>query len=265
MTWVRLDDQWPRRPEIVVLSNDAKLLFLVGLTYSAAQLTNGWLPAESLRIVAADANVKAGVASELVARGRWLKTDAGYQVVEWDEYLLDSGPIIERRKAEHEKKSAGGKLGNHNRHHDAAVPIEECDRCSHTSLSDRSAISNRSLSDRPDPDPTPNPTRVYNSSDDVDSQTVGSDVDGRLSECIELAVKVARQMSREPIRSPKRFAAKVRETTIVEHSGAFAAALAASVDEPPDIVGIVASVAGYDRLDVVLAAKRGGSNDVAPF
>lgn len=78
--------------------------------------------------------------------------------------------------------------------------------------------------------------------------------DPAIAECIDLALRVRQSQSKSEIKSPARWAAKVRQGIATEHGEAFAAALA----EGKDATGAVAGVLGMQRLEVVMAKQGGG-------
>lgn len=82
MSWVKVDDQFFRHPKVLAAGRDARDLYLVGLCYCAQGLTDGFIPSQALRVLAAEAEIDTGPASaaRLVETGLWEPTEGGYTV-----------------------------------------------------------------------------------------------------------------------------------------------------------------------------------------
>lgn len=118
MGWVRLDDAFFRHPKVANLSKDAKLLFMAGLTYCAGALTDGFVSTAGLRIVAAEAGVKATSSRELVDAGLWHKRGDGFDIHDYLEYQPSAESERKRRAETKERvrnlrqRRRGGASGN---------------------------------------------------------------------------------------------------------------------------------------------------------
>ena len=88
MSWVKLDDQFFSNPKVLLAGRDARDLYLAGLTFCAAQLTDGFIPDNALRMLAAQADVDdpASLAGRLVAVDLWERVEDGYQIHDWLKY-----------------------------------------------------------------------------------------------------------------------------------------------------------------------------------
>lgn len=88
MSWVKLDDQFFSNPKVLLAGRDARDLYLAGLAFCAAQLTDGFIPDNALRMLAAQADVDepAALAVRLVAVDLWERLDGGYQIHDWLKY-----------------------------------------------------------------------------------------------------------------------------------------------------------------------------------
>lgn len=87
MAWVKLDDRFFTNPKAIAAGPLGCQLFIAGLAYCAAHLTDGWIPDGAMRIVAAQAQVSARIADRLVEVGFWVREDGGYRVhnyLEWN-------------------------------------------------------------------------------------------------------------------------------------------------------------------------------------
>lgn len=96
MTWVKLDDQFFTHPKALAAGKDGRALFIAGLCYSSAHLTDGTIPKPALSIVAAMAHVKQSSARQVVAAGLWEEHDDRYVVHDY----LDHQTSRERVEAE---------------------------------------------------------------------------------------------------------------------------------------------------------------------
>lgn len=108
MNWVKLDDQFFAHPKVVDLSKDAKLLYLSGLCYAGAQLTDGLITRGALRLIGAMVEVPAEAAAELVAVGLWDAYEDGYKVHDYLEWQTSREQVLVTRAARAEAGRVGG-------------------------------------------------------------------------------------------------------------------------------------------------------------
>lgn len=110
MTWVKVDDQFFRHPKARRAGKDGRMLYLTGLAYCTANFTDGHIHADALRLVAAEAEVRASTAKVLVEVGLWEVVEDGYVVHDYLEYQ----PSAEKMRAEREaaKERMRGKRGS---------------------------------------------------------------------------------------------------------------------------------------------------------
>lgn len=80
MTWLKLDDGWADRPELLRLSRGHRLLWLEGMTYCARHLTDGRIVRGALRRLSDEPDVEVAAAA-LVVAGLWLEDEDGFEVV----------------------------------------------------------------------------------------------------------------------------------------------------------------------------------------
>lgn len=85
MTWVRLDDGFVRHPRMVAAGLHGRALFIAGLCYCGAHLTDGRIPKAVLPVLTAEAGVRANTWKTLVEVGSWI--DHG-DVLEVHDYLV---------------------------------------------------------------------------------------------------------------------------------------------------------------------------------
>ncbi len=110
MAWVKLDDQFFSHPKVQRAGRDARDLYLAGLTYCARGRTDGAIPQEALRLLAAMADIDGWqtAAAKLVEVGLWEPTQGGYMVHDYLDYNPTRERIEEVRKARAEAGSRGG-------------------------------------------------------------------------------------------------------------------------------------------------------------
>lgn len=111
MAWVKMDDQFFRHPKVLAAGRDARDLYLVGLCYCAQGLTDGFIPSQAVRVLAAEAEIDTGPASaaRLVDVGLWEPTDGGYAIHDYHEYQPSKERVLATREARAEAGSRGGK------------------------------------------------------------------------------------------------------------------------------------------------------------
>jgi hypothetical protein len=121
MSWLKLDDCFFRHPKVIAAGRDARDLYLAGLCYCGAGLTDGVIPAGALRILGADADIddpKAAVTT-LVRVGLWEMIESGeYRVHDYLEYNPSAEKVKAERKAAQERmrrNRSGGVRANNGR------------------------------------------------------------------------------------------------------------------------------------------------------
>lgn len=111
MAWVKMDDQFFRHPKVLAAGRDARDLYLVGLCYCAQGLTDGFIPAQAVRVLAAEAEIDTGPASaaRLIEVGLWEAVEGGYAVHDYHDYQPSKERVLATREARAEAGSRGGK------------------------------------------------------------------------------------------------------------------------------------------------------------
>lgn len=107
MAWFKVDDGFWAHPKTVGLSGDAIALWVRGGTWSAQQLTDGFIPSKVLPILQAVPES----AAELVGAGLWDVLPDGWGVHDWERYQPSRTEVEEKRKSVSEKRSEAGKKG----------------------------------------------------------------------------------------------------------------------------------------------------------
>lgn len=179
MTWFKVDDGFHDHPKVFDAPDCAVALWLRCGSWAARNLTDGFVPARLPARLCDDPDT---AVKELLDRGLWVKAKGGYQFHDWHDYQPSKSEVLAAR----EKKSSGGKIGNHRRWHvDRGVIDPACPYCDHPPGSDNRS-HNRSDPDRKDrqateslpnrpsrPDPArPADTHLPVSADSYGSQSV---------------------------------------------------------------------------------------------
>lgn len=149
MTWFKVDDSFHSNPKVLAASPAALGLWVVAGSWSAQNLTEGFIPKHVLpRLMPRPDRF----AHELIKLGLWVDQANGYQFHDWADY----NPTRSEALAVHERKSSGGSIGNHRRWHEARGRVDPaCRYCRPTDrstdhTSDRSTDhSTESVANRP--------------------------------------------------------------------------------------------------------------------
>ena len=155
MTWFKVDDSFHSNPKVLGASPGALGLWVVAGSWSAQNLTEGFVPRHVLPRLMQRAD---RFATELERVGLWSRTENGFQFHDWTDY----NPTREEAVAARERQSSGGTIGNHRRWHEAKGKVDpSCRYCRKTDRpqdrsTDRSTDqSPESVASRPSrPDPT---------------------------------------------------------------------------------------------------------------
>ena len=93
MVWARLSDDWAERPEILSLTAPAFRTYVEAMLYVARHTTDGHIPAAVLR------TRDTRSIPELVKRGLWETTEAGWYAPLWREHLPSRADLERARIA----------------------------------------------------------------------------------------------------------------------------------------------------------------------
>lgn len=112
MPWARFDDRYPSNRKVRPLSDAAFRLDVSAVCWSNENLTDGVIARDELTLVA-DIRHHAKAAEELVLRGRWDKTEGGWQIHDFlvynpsrDQVLADRAKAAERQRKAREAAKA---------------------------------------------------------------------------------------------------------------------------------------------------------------
>lgn len=169
MPGIRFDDQYPTLRKVAGLSDAAFRLHTAAIFWCAWNDTDGFVPEDDLDLVCAQVRDPARFAAECVRRGAWHMADQACATADCPEPRDEPGWVIHDWRIYPagddmevtEKKSSGGKWGNHKRWHEGRGKADpECPWCAPSvseSESDRIPIS--------DTDRSANPSRSKSKSD----------------------------------------------------------------------------------------------------
>lgn len=104
MSWVKLDDGFFTNLKAVAAGLDGRALYIAGLCFCASGLTDGFIPADAVPVVAASAGVKAKLVARLVELGLWREVTGGYLVHDYLLYNPSREKVESDRKASTERQ-----------------------------------------------------------------------------------------------------------------------------------------------------------------
>ncbi|MDO8847874.1 MAG: hypothetical protein Q7W51_05765 [Coriobacteriia bacterium] len=110
MSWIRIDSSFPGNAKVLELDqkrhNAAVGLYVLGLCYADAHLTDGRIPQKAMRILTASTTWKRD-AEELVRVGLWTPTEDGYAIhdyLAWQRSAAEIGAFSEMQRQKALKK-----------------------------------------------------------------------------------------------------------------------------------------------------------------
>lgn len=109
MPWANLDDQFPKHPKVLPLTDAAFRLHVSGICYAAQYLTDGLVEAAVVPLLVP--RYRPRTLEELLARGLWLQHDAIYEIHDY----LEWNRSREQVEAERERKRKAGRMGAQSR------------------------------------------------------------------------------------------------------------------------------------------------------
>lgn len=154
MAWVKLDDQFFSHPKVLPLSKGAKLLYLSGLAYASAQLTDGRLNPSAVVLAARTVSVSPKLADELVAAGLWDSTEGIYAIHDYLTYNPDRASVLAHRAEVSGLRAAAGRIGGVRSGESRREKIEAKPKQNASPFAYEATKQNRS----PVPYPSPTPT-----------------------------------------------------------------------------------------------------------
>ena len=97
MPWVRIDDQYPEHPKITAAGHLAGWLDVCAMAYSNRMLTDGFI-ADAMVPRLSSVPAPSKRAAELVAAGRWVRVEGGYQIHDYLDYQKTKVQILKERE-----------------------------------------------------------------------------------------------------------------------------------------------------------------------
>ncbi len=105
MSWVKLDDGFFRNTKVVGISAESRLIYLAGLCYASASLSDGTVPKGAVKILAAEAGVASTAKRirELVEAGLWVENPDGYAIHDYLEHNSSAEDVRSKKDAAKER------------------------------------------------------------------------------------------------------------------------------------------------------------------
>jgi hypothetical protein len=108
MVWVKLDDGFLTNPKVMRAGLEGRALYIAGLCYCAAGLTDGFVPLESIDKIAVLADVRKTVVAvrTLLDIGLWERAPGGYAVHDYLRYQPSADDVRKERQRVAEWRAA---------------------------------------------------------------------------------------------------------------------------------------------------------------
>jgi hypothetical protein len=109
MPWAKLDDRFLTNPKVRRAGLAGRMLYVASLTYSAGELTDGFIPTDQLDLLAylSDVPLPLEAAAHLVTVGLWEVVVGGWAIHDYHNYNPSSTDV----RATREKRKVSGHLG----------------------------------------------------------------------------------------------------------------------------------------------------------
>lgn len=122
MPWFKVDDQLATHPKTVLAGNAAMGLWVRAGSWSAAHLTDGYVPASVVPMLGATTRQ----AAQLVKAGFWHAEDDGYRFHDWDVFQPKAVDVVAHKEAQ---KVAGRRAAHDRWHAKRNIHNPDCDWC----------------------------------------------------------------------------------------------------------------------------------------
>lgn len=120
--WFKVDDKFAMHPKSMRAGNGALGLWVRAGSWSAAHLTDGFIPSDLLAAIGGSRTA----AEKLVKVGLWEVDIDGYRFRDWHDYQPTAADV----KAAEDAGKAGGSWGNHVRWHSKkGITNPDCKHC----------------------------------------------------------------------------------------------------------------------------------------
>jgi len=112
MAWLKLDDQIFLNRKVAQCDTSAKMLYIVGLSYCANQLTDGFIPEATLPLLAGMAGLDWQIAKQSAGKlldvCLWSATQNGWQIPDYLEYNPSREQVLHNQVVRSEAGKRGG-------------------------------------------------------------------------------------------------------------------------------------------------------------
>jgi hypothetical protein len=100
VTWVRLDDHFFMHPKVLSVGPAAAWLWAASIGYANTNLTDGFIPAGALPMLAMSSPAKsAELAAKLVAARLWDEAEGGYRIHDYSDWNPSAAEVRAKRQA----------------------------------------------------------------------------------------------------------------------------------------------------------------------
>lgn len=102
--WVKIDDRFPRNPKILAVGLEASWWYLCALTHCAEQLTDGFVAATAVPVIAPHVTDPRGVVERCVQVGLLQEVEGGWLIPDFLELNWSREKVIAEREAAAERQ-----------------------------------------------------------------------------------------------------------------------------------------------------------------
>lgn len=105
MTHIQLDDAFFDHPKVLSVGKDAKILSVAAICYAGNMLTDGFIPAGAVAVLAAKTGVTKSkqAVDELIAARLWEATEGGFLIHDYLDYNTSAEKVREKQAAARER------------------------------------------------------------------------------------------------------------------------------------------------------------------
>ena len=111
MSWFTVDDKFYSHPKVLGIGLPAVGVWTLAGSWCSAHLTDGYIPADALRLVCsvltpADQRALGRATHELVERSLWTPSGDGWQFVDWGQWQKSREQVLAARAATRARQEA---------------------------------------------------------------------------------------------------------------------------------------------------------------
>lgn len=104
-SWIKVYNSMPQNPKILMAGDRAAWLSVCGLCYSNEHLTDGFIPAHALPVVAPGVRRPESLAAQLVAAGLWHVVEGGWRIHDYEKHQRSAEEIRDSRARDAARKA----------------------------------------------------------------------------------------------------------------------------------------------------------------